>query len=85
MGDTLQDVNPSGGIDSSFGIPGKETRIEETEQASSKQDSSTGDDLDEPNPHLHAKTFLAIFSICLTYFAQNFCIIGAGSVSYLLN
>jgi hypothetical protein len=25
---------------------------------------------DEPVPHLHAKTFLTVFAVCLIYFAQ---------------
>ncbi|KAL2136145.1 hypothetical protein VTI74DRAFT_5198 [Chaetomium olivicolor] len=33
---------------------------------------------DEPIPHLHAKTFLAVFAVCLIYFAQLVSIVGAG-------
>jgi hypothetical protein len=36
---------------------------------------------DEPKPHLHAVTFMAVFAVCLIYFAQNACIVGAGAVS----
>jgi len=35
----------------------------------------------EPLPELHAKTFLAVFAVCLIYFAQDFALIGAGAVS----
>lgn len=35
----------------------------------------------EPQPHLHAKTFLAVFAVCLIYFAQDFALVGAGAVS----
>jgi hypothetical protein len=32
-------------------------------------------------PKLHAKTFLAIFAVCLIYYAQLFNVVGAGAVS----
>lgn len=35
----------------------------------------------EPQPHVHLTTYLAIFSVCLVYVAQNFAIVGAGAVS----
>ena len=40
-------------------------------------------DVDDPEPqaHLHARTFLAVFAMCLIYFAQDFALVGAGSVS----
>jgi len=41
---------------------------------------STDEDT-EPEPHLHAKTFLAVFAVCLIYFAQDFALVGAGAVS----
>lgn len=31
-------------------------------------------------PHLHAKTFLAVFAVCLIYVAQTFTLVGAGAV-----
>jgi hypothetical protein len=34
----------------------------------------------EPQPHVHAKTFLAVFAMCLIYFAQDFVLAGAGAV-----
>jgi hypothetical protein len=36
---------------------------------------------DEPAPRLHAKTFLAVFAVCLIYFAQLVSLVGAGAVS----
>lgn len=36
---------------------------------------------DEPAPHLHAKTFLAVFAVAMIYAAQLFSLIGAGAVS----
>lgn len=36
---------------------------------------------DEPKPHLHAKTFLAVFAVCSIYFAQLVTLVGAGAVS----
>ncbi|KAF6824041.1 siderophore iron transporter [Colletotrichum musicola] len=34
---------------------------------------------DEPAPHLHAKTFLAVFAVAMIYAAQLFSLIGAGA------
>jgi hypothetical protein len=31
-------------------------------------------------PHLHAKTFLTVFAVCLIYIAQTFTLVGAGAV-----
>ncbi len=44
------------------------------------------EDTDEPVPHLHAKTYLTVFAVCLIYFAQVYNVVGAGAVSpiYLL-
>jgi hypothetical protein len=33
-------------------------------------------------PHLHAKTFLAVFAVCLIYIAQTFTLVGAGAVRF---
>lgn len=40
--------------------------------------------IDELEPHLHARTFLAVFAVCLIYFAQDFALVGAGAVSFTL-
>lgn len=42
---------------------------------------SNSNTLDEPKPRLHAKTFLAVFAVCLIYFAQLVNLVGAGAVS----
>ncbi|KAK0717444.1 major facilitator superfamily domain-containing protein [Lasiosphaeria miniovina] len=34
---------------------------------------------DDPIPRLHAKTFLAVFSVCLIYMSQLVCLVGAGA------
>lgn len=39
------------------------------------------EDTDEPVPHLHAKTFLVVFAVCLIYFAQVINVVGAGAAS----
>jgi hypothetical protein len=39
------------------------------------------EDNEEPVPHLHAKTYLAVFAVCLIYFAQLINVVGAGAVS----
>ncbi|KAK3330756.1 major facilitator superfamily domain-containing protein [Apodospora peruviana] len=41
--------------------------------------SSTSNDTDEPKPHLHAKTFLAVIAVCLIYMAQLVNLVGAGA------
>lgn len=50
-------------------------------RSSEKSNSLSGpDESDTSSPHLHAKTFLAVFSVALIYFAQVFNVVGAGSV-----
>ena len=39
---------------------------------------------DEPEPHLHAKTFMIVFAVCFIYFAQLINVVGAGAVSIIL-
>jgi len=39
------------------------------------------EDGQEPIPHLHMKTYLTVFAICLIYFAQLINVVGAGAVS----
>ncbi|KAK3373148.1 major facilitator superfamily domain-containing protein [Lasiosphaeria ovina] len=34
---------------------------------------------DKPKPHLHAKTFLAVFATCAIYFVQIYNVVGAGA------
>lgn len=36
---------------------------------------------EEPKPHLHTKTFLAVAAVFGIYFAQVYCLVGAGAVS----
>lgn len=42
--------------------------------------SSNIEDEDELVPHLHMKTYLTVFAICLIYFAQLVNVVGAGAV-----
>jgi hypothetical protein len=37
--------------------------------------------IDVAVPHLHAKTFLAVFAVALIYFTQVLNVVGAGSVT----
>ncbi|KAH6885316.1 major facilitator superfamily domain-containing protein [Thelonectria olida] len=37
------------------------------------------DSRNEPQPHVHAKTWLALFAICLIYFSQTFVLVGTGA------
>ncbi|KAK0730238.1 major facilitator superfamily domain-containing protein [Lasiosphaeris hirsuta] len=39
---------------------------------------------DEPKPHLHAKTFLAVFAVCLIYMAQLVNLVGAGAQGQII-
>lgn len=45
-----------------------------------KRDIIVASDESDVVPHLHAKTFLAIFAVALIYFTQVFNVVGAGSV-----
>lgn len=53
----------------------------ETGTKDTRHHESLSSAFDEPSPHLHAKTFFAVLAICMLYFTQNFCIVGAGAVS----
>ncbi len=48
--------------------------------ASASSNNNSIGELDEPVPHLHAKTFLTVFAVCLVYFAQLINVVGAGAV-----
>ena len=41
---------------------------------------SSIEDREDAVPHLHAKTFLTVFAVCLIYFAQLINVVGAGAV-----
>jgi hypothetical protein len=47
--------------------------------------TSSIEDPEEPVPHLHAKTFLTVFAVCLIYFAQLINVVGAGAVCIPIN
>ncbi|KAK3488570.1 hypothetical protein B0T13DRAFT_520476 [Neurospora crassa] len=44
-----------------------------------ENNTSDGHESDDPVPHLHAKTFLAVFAVCLIYIAQLISLVGAGA------
>lgn len=52
-----------------------------TAQSSQTAASDTSSSRSEPRPHLHAKTFLAVFAICVIYFVQIYNVVGSGAVS----
>jgi hypothetical protein len=54
---------------------------QEHEAPSSEATTNSVEDRDEPVPHLHAKTFLVVFAVCLIYFAQLINVVGSGAVS----
>lgn len=63
-----------------------QTEVQRPESSEPENEKSEGitssiEDADEPVPHLHAKTFLIVFSVCLIYFAQLINVVGAGAVS----
>lgn len=45
-------------------------------------DSDHAADEEEPRPHIHFVTYLAIFAVNLAFVAQNFAITGAGTVCF---
>jgi hypothetical protein len=64
--------------------PTKDTPIESLQEKPDELHnvSDSGiEDADEVSPHLHAKTFLTVFAVCLIYFAQLINVVGAGAVS----
>ena len=52
-----------------------------TVQSSQFAAFDTASSRSEPRPHLHAKTFLAVFAICVIYFVQIYNVVGCGAVS----
>ena len=57
---------------------------EKTEQVTNVDASRLSDDntsQNEPKPHLHAKTYLAVFAVCAIYFVQIYNVVGTGAVS----
>ncbi|RDW62491.1 MFS general substrate transporter-49 [Coleophoma crateriformis] len=62
--------------------PEKDTTIKNA--LANRRESGDGQD-DEAAPHLHMKTFLAVFSVCLIYFAQDFALVGAGSQGQIIS
>jgi hypothetical protein len=59
-----------------------DTEKSDPQTASEKRDANAGsDENDEAGPHLHAKTFLAVFAVAMIYFSQVLNVVGAGSVS----
>ena len=57
----------------------------EPDHEKSKEPIASIEDIEEPVPHLHAKTFLVVFAVCLIYFAQLINVVGAGAVSIFLS
>jgi len=53
---------------------------QELEVPSSAVTTNSIEERDEPVPHLHAKTFLVVFAVCLIYFAQLINVVGSGAV-----
>jgi hypothetical protein len=50
---------------------------------SDEKHSTTSIEDAEPVAHLHAKTYLTVFAVCLIYFAQLINVVGAGAVSQI--
>lgn len=54
-----------------------------SEEKPSETVKTSIEDKEEPVPHLHAKTYLTVFAVCLIYFAQLINVVGAGAVSLI--
>ncbi|KAH7013643.1 major facilitator superfamily domain-containing protein [Ilyonectria destructans] len=48
-------------------------------EAERRRDGVETEGQSEPQPQIHAKTFLALFAICLIYFSQTFALVGTGA------
>jgi hypothetical protein len=59
------------------------TKEQGTENPSAVAKSSIEDNDGELVPHLHGKTYLTVFAVCLIYFAQLINVVGAGAVRNL--
>lgn len=55
-----------------------------SESVLANQHESSSESDREPMPHVHAKTFLAVFAVCLIYFAQVLALVGAGAQGQLI-
>ena len=55
----------------------KEANTSQRDLARSEGGSSSDD---EPVATLHAKTYLAVFAVCMIYFVQIYNVVGAGAV-----
>jgi hypothetical protein len=55
----------------------KEASASQRDVARSEGGSSSSD---EPEATLHAKTYLAVFAVCMIYFVQIYNVVGAGAV-----
>lgn len=53
----------------------------EVDEKTYRDNSASIEDHNEPEPRLHAKTWLTVFAVCLIYFAQLINVVGAGAVS----
>ncbi|OBT51158.1 hypothetical protein VE04_07968 [Pseudogymnoascus sp. 24MN13] len=51
----------------------------EVDEKTYRDNSASIEDHDEPEPRLHAKTWLTVFAVCLIYFAQLINVVGAGA------
>jgi hypothetical protein len=66
--------------------PNSISEKDNTIQESIAQRAESSDEyVDNVQPHLHARTFLAVFAVCLIYFAQDFALVGAGAVSGIIS
>lgn len=64
--------------DAQSSVSEKESRID---NVVTNHDTALNEVGEEPRPHLHTKTFLAVAAVFGIYFAQVYCLVGAGAVS----
>jgi hypothetical protein len=63
-------------------VPGDQVVSDtEVDEKTYRDNSASIEDHNEPEPRLHAKTWLTVFAVCLIYFAQLINVVGAGAVS----
>ncbi|KFY39710.1 hypothetical protein V495_05775 [Pseudogymnoascus sp. VKM F-4514 (FW-929)] len=61
-------------------VPGDQVVSDtEVDEKTYRDNSASIEDHNEPEPRLHAKTWLTVFAVCLIYFAQLINVVGAGA------
>ncbi|KAH8894655.1 MFS general substrate transporter [Thozetella sp. PMI_491] len=75
---TQEKVEPINPASQDAAVP-KPSTAASSEEGGNNNPKESIEDPQEPVPHLHAKTFLTVFSVCFIYFAQLINVVGAGA------